>query len=339
MKTKLFSALICVFIVLVFSSCTKTSDIPQSETTSPGSNNIVSARKTGDARILAGKIDNENVLIEDSKTIEKNLDFFGKDEYGMDYENYLSYLKGLIGKVEKYTEDKNLYIITKQVDGIDKLTDIQIGDKFYYYTEDGSFGTEVFGYYFDFDEQIGSGYIFHPIMKRQDNSNVENYSATVVSSSPDFSKIMKHDIIKSDIVSKAEELILKEVAGLEYTEFENNSEVKKKIVAVNVEDIKIFTGNYTGTGKEYLVGYKKQNSFDTFTSIIFLLDQNGDLKANLFYMKEDFNFIELDGIVNAEEANTIFMVIEGYYEGSGNLIYKVEEMKPVLIARGFYFGV
>jgi len=106
-------------------------------------------------------------------------------------------------------------------------------------------------------------------------------------------------------------------------------------------ETKIFSGNFTGSGKpEYAVSLKQFVSFEAIASCIVIMDADGNILKELVPFKPaDFNFSEIDCKidVNADGMDEI-LIYTGYYEGGGYELWKYSGKRFEKITEGFFEG-
>ena len=296
-----------------------------------------------DDTVYIGMTRELGVYVEDYVTPKKFTDFFGWDTVsGTGYEKYIDYCREMVRKYDKTMKKTNEYTFREYEDGFNKLTNLKIGDKLYVSLTNGVFSGDVDKYVFDFEDEIGAGNIFYPVLNMPTTQVIPSNEIVIVSGYSNMSEINKEGITERSTIVHFKEIMLPYLKNVVATDYIDDEEIKNKVESIDDEEIKVFKGNFTGKGEnEYVVSYWRRLSFDTFATAIFVMNYDGEIINKHFDLREkDFTYIRLDAIVDYNGDGVYELIIaDGYYEGGGTGLYRLSnnEYKPV--AYGFYFGV
>ncbi|MFC2093696.1 hypothetical protein ACFLSV_07335 [Bacteroidota bacterium] len=322
----LFSFFVCTL------ACTKVDKKSQS-----------SNKPSMDDTVYIGMTRELGVYVQDHVTPKKFTDFFGWDTVsGTGYEKYIDYCREMVKKYDKTMKKTNEYTFREYEEGFDKLTNLRIGDKLYVSLTNGVFPGDVDKYVFDFEDEIGGGNIFYPVLNMPTAQVIPSNEIVIVSGYSNMSEINKDGIKERSTIDHFKEIMLPYLKNVVATDYMDDKEIKNKVESIDDNEIKVFKGNFTGKGKnEYVVSYLRRLSFDTFATVIFVMNYEGDILNKYFDIKEsDFTFIRLDGIVDYNGDDIYELIIaDGYYEGGGTGLYRLFGNDYKLVAYGFYFGV
>jgi len=212
-----------------------------------------------------------------------------------------------------------------------QFTELKPGDKLYVSTDLGIFETKVIGYVIESDANIN----FYTVLSKPDNiyfNSETYYTKYYLCSQNEIKNTINYEEEKDDIIRNKISNTLKKY----------DSKIKKNSEFETEKVIKIFKGSFVNKGEtEYAVSYVYRISFDSYASGIFIFDNNGNILIDVFgFTPEDFNFTELEGIVdyNDDGLNELLLNI-GYYEGYSLHIFKYEKDKFVIVTSGFNIGV
>ena len=139
---KIFQLFLLSFLFL-FSSCSK-------------SDNQESSAATNNKKQLTylAMTSRGHILIDDSRTLEKNKSIIGLADTNLNYYEYVERVKQMLKIRKKYKEDEYFYEIDYGKD-LEILTNLKPGDEFYLSLHDGVKKAIVTYYIFDFYEEIG----------------------------------------------------------------------------------------------------------------------------------------------------------------------------------------
>jgi hypothetical protein len=322
----LFSFFVCAL------ACTKVDNKSQS-----------SGTPSTDDTVYIGMTRELGIYVEDHVTPKKFTDFFGWDTvYGTGYEKYIDYCREMVKKYDKTMKKTNEYTFREYEKGFDKLTNLKIGSKLYVSLTNGVFPGDVDKYVFDFEDEIGAGNIFYPVLNMPTTQVIPSNEIVIVSGYSNMSEINKEGITERSTIDHFKEIMLSYLKNVVATDYIDDEEIEKKVESIDDEEIKVFKGNFTGKGEnEYVVSYWRRLSFDTFATAIFIMKYDGEIINKHFDLREkDFTYVRLDGIVDYNGDGVYELIIaDGYYEGGGTGLYRLFDNEYKLVAYGFYFGV
>ena len=322
----LFSFFVCAL------ACTKVDNKSQS-----------SGTPSTDDTVYIGMTRELGIYVEDHVTPKKFTDFFGWDTvYGTGYEKYIDYCREMVKKYDKTMKKTNEYTFCEYEKGFDKLTNLKIGSKLYVSLTNGVFPGDVDKYVFDFEDEIGAGNIFYPVLNMPTAQVIPSNEIVIVSGYSNMSEINKDGIKERSTIDHFKEIMLPYLKNVVATDYIDDEEIEKKVESIDDEEIKVFKGNFTGKGEnEYVVSYWRRLSFDTFATAIFIMKYDGEIINKHFDLREkDFTYVRLDGIVDYNGDGVYELIIaDGYYEGGGTGLYRLFGNDYKLVAYGFYFGV
>ena len=304
---------------------------------------IGSASDTGHDTVYIGLTGDLGIYVEDHVTPKLFTDFFGWDTAtGEGYEKYVNYCREVAQKYTRTMEKTNKFVFDDYEKEFEKLTNLKIGDKLFVSFSGGVFPGEVYKYVFDFEDEIGAGNIFYPVLNIPTNQIIPSNEIVVVSGYSNMSAIDRTGEKDRAVVDHFKDILLpmlKDVVAMDYID---DKEIKNKVTSIDDEEIKVFKGDFTGSNKdEYAVCYWKQLSFDKFASAIFIMNYEGEILNKHFKLREgDFQYVRVAGIVDYNGDGIYELIIEdGYYEGGGTGLYELIDNDYKMIAYGFYFGV
>jgi len=329
---KYFAYLFLIYFFLSSSACTKINK-----------ESIGSTSDTGLNTVYIGMTGDLGIYVEDHVTPKLFTDFFGWDTVtGEGYEKYVNYCREVAQKYSKTMAKTNKYVFDNYEKEFEKLTNLKIGDKLFVSFSGGVFPGEVYKYAFDFEDEIGAGNIFYPVLNIPSNQVIPSNEIVVVSGYSNMSVIDRAGEKDRAVVDHFKDILLpflKDVVTIDYID---DKEIKNKVTSIDDEEIIVFKGDFTGSNKvEYAVCYWKRLSFDKFASTIYIMDYSGEMLNKYFDLREgDFQYIRLAGIVDYN-GNGIYELIikDGYYEGGGTGLYELIDNEYKMVAYGFYFGV
>jgi hypothetical protein len=283
------------------------------------------------------------VYVEDHVTPKLYTDFFGWDTLtGTGYGKYLDYCREVVQKYTKTTEKKNVYVFEEYKKEFDKLTNLKIGDKLSVSLPSGVYSGDVYKYVFDFEDEIGAGNIFYPVLNLPTAQVMPSNEIVIVSGYSNMSEIINEGVNDRSTIEHFKKIMfpyLKDVYTINYVD---DKEIGNKVESIDDEEIKVFKGNFSGKSEnEYAVSYFRQLSFDTFATAIFIMNYDGEIVNKYFDLIEKaYTYIRLDGIVDYNGDGIYELIIaDGYYEGGGTGLFKYSQGEYKLLAYGFYFGV
>jgi hypothetical protein len=298
--------------------------------------------KTSDT-VFFGEWNGKQIIIEDNYKFAENEKNASNDPKANSYDMYGEKLKDILKKLGVYKESKYEYYIEEQVPEFLGYSNLKIGDKIFISSAGGVYPAEVNGYYINFDDIIGSGAIFYATAEKPIDADLASKELVVVSYNNNMSKSNVLGISEQPVKDKFKSFVLPLFKDVKVTEYNDaGKEINRKVDSIRNDEIKIFKGNFTGTGShEYLTGVTIRDGSTHFTSAIFIIDESGKIIKELSklevrgftystpYMTVDMNG---DGILE-------IITNDGYYEGGGYNFHRFKdgEFKPV--TSGFIFGV
>jgi hypothetical protein len=281
------------------------------------------------------------IIVEDYQKINENLNTGDSipENYMANYEKYGESLKELLKKHADYSEQKTEYYIEGFQPEFAVYTDLRPGDKLYLSTRDDLLEGKIDGYYIDLNDQIGGGAVFYATLKVQKQNMLEDYEILLCSSAPGMTKLNRRGITNKDMKNEFKNYILPQLIGLK-TIGDDGTEIPLK--KIKDEEIKVFQGNFTGkSDDEYLVGLTLRNDFTNFSSLIYVMDGDGNiiiefapLVKNNFYYSEIYAIVDING-------DGVYELItnDGYYEGGAYNLQKFNGSSLEVKTSGFMFGV
>jgi len=321
---------ICFFLSAV--ACTKV-DKEKTEPANNSNHDTVYIGMTGDL----------GIYVEDHVTPKLFIDFFGWDTVtGEGYEKYVNYCRDVAQKYTRTMEKTNKFVFDDYKKEFEKLTNLKIGDKLFVSYSGGVFPGEVYKYVFDFEDEIGAGNIFYPVLNIPTNQVIPSNEIVVASGYSNMSAIDQTGEKDHAVVDHFKDILLPMLKDVVTTEYIDDKEIKNKVTSIDDEEIRIYKGDFTGSNKdEYAVCYRERLSFDKFASAIFIMNYKGEILNKHFKLMEStFQYIRLAGIVDYNGDGINELIIEdGYYEGRGTGLYELIDNEYEMIAYGFYFGV
>ena len=304
---------------------------------------IGSASDTGHDTVYIGLTGDLGIYVEDHVTPKLFTDFFGWDTAtGEGYEKYVNYCREVAKKYPNSKEGKDKYVFNDYKKEFEKLTDLKNGDRLFVSLSSGVFPGEVYKYVFDFEDEIGAGNIFYPVLNIPTNQVIPSNEIVVTSGYSNMSAIDHTGEKDRSVVEHFKDILLPMLKDVVATDYIDDKEIKNKVTSIDDEEIKVFKGDFTGSNKdEYAVCYWKQLSFDKFASAIFIMNYEGEILNKHFKLREgDFQYVRVAGIVDYNGDGIYELIIEdGYYEGGGTGLYELIDNDYKMIAYGFYFGV
>jgi hypothetical protein len=218
----------------------------------------------------------------------------------------------------------------------DRITDLKEGDKIYIATKDNILEGSIARYFINMDDEIGSGNMFYAIADIPNALLLQTDEPIIVSRTKMNNPINSKKITDASVVSMAKKFIESLVKDLRMNEDYGNTDDKAPVKVVD-EDLTILD---KGNG-EYVVGFSKRISFDSFTGMIFTMDGRGK-KVNTVsrFTPGDFGYSKLLGIIDLNNDGELeYFVESGYYEGAGYILYNSNDGQLKEVASGFFFGV
>jgi hypothetical protein len=283
--------------------------------------------------IYIGETDEKGVLIEDNRTWNKDGEFKSDDSEG-----YIKYIEYVRSTTRKYSTEENPIEVI--IDGykpeFDRITDLKEGDKVYIATKDNVLEGSIARYYINMDDEIGSGNMFYAIADIPNALLMQTGEPVVVSRMKMENPVNSKNVTDASVTAMAKKIIEPMVKDVKMNEDYGNPEDRTP-VKVEGEDLTILD---KGNG-EYVVGFSKRLSFDSFTGTIFTMDKSGKMVNTVSrFTPGDFGYSKLLGIIDLNNDGGLeYLVESGYYEGAGYILYNSNDGKLTEVASGFFFGV
>ncbi len=291
--------------------------------------------------VCFGRWDGKKIIVDDYSKYSANEKLM--DSTGMGYELYGNDLKAVIGKYQKYDEQKYEYFFDDYKPEFEKYTSFKIGDKIYISASSGVYETEVKGYYINLDDMIGAGTIFYAVLNPPPAAKFGENEIVVCSFNSSMKPVNRKGITNRDIQSQFKAFILPKLKGIKKTEYDDKGrESVKPVTGLNDEEFRLFEGNFTGSGgNEFLVSVNLRNDFTNFTSLIFVMDGEGKILSEMTTLAANsFTFSQAEGITDINGDGVMEIITyDGYYEGGGYNLHKYSGGLYKTITTGFVFGV
>lgn len=333
--------LLLSFTLVLFVSCGKKENTSGNGDTNSTFSKVESV-KTSDT-VFFGEWNGKQIIIEDNYKFAENEKSASNDPKANSYDMYGEKLKDILKKLGLYDEDKYEYYVTEQHPEFSAYSNLKIGDKIFISSAVGVNPAEVNGYYINFDDMIGAGAIFYATADKPLDAKLDSKELVVVSFNNNMSKTNVLGVNEQPVIDKFKSFVLPLLKDVRVTEYNDaGDEIDRKIDSLRNDEIKIFKGNYTGTGKnEYLTGVTIRDGATHFTSAIFIIDESGKIIKELSklevrgftystpYMTVDMNG---DGILE-------IITNDGYYEGGGYNFHRIKDGEFKQGTSGFMFGV
>lgn len=324
---------IAFFILLSFTgfTCedTKTpGDVSSGDTMNSRNKTITSLSENN---IFIGKTDEVGILIEDNRTHQKDAEFKFEDQDG--FSNYIKYVKDLAAKYKGESEIEVTF--DNYMPEFDRITSLKPGDKLYIATKDQVLEGSVSRYFVNVDDEIGSGNMFYAIADLPNALLLQTDQPLIVSRDKIDSPINENKVTGSDVLNNAKKIIEPMVKDLKMEDYSGNN-AGEVPVKLDDEDFTILKDS-----DSYIVGFNKRIKFDSFTGMMFRMDNEGKVLETMYpFTPGDFGYMQLVGIIDLnKDGNVEYLVESGYYEGMGYLLYEFHAGKLNEVASGFFFGV
>jgi len=298
---------------------------------------------SNDGKIFLGRYMKGKLIIEDNATYTKNEYSWAKDSMD-NYERYCGYLKTYAKKYANYKENKTEYFFDSFKDEFKKLTTIRIGDKLNISAPGAVFQSAITKYYLNFDDMVGSGVVFYAVAEPV-NASLADYDVVICSDNSKISKLNTSKMMLSDdpaLFKSVTSLFMQKAKDIKIKDESSDTEKYELVTSIDTSEMVILPGSFTSAGaKEYIAGYTKRQSFDNFAYYIIIINEKGET-VNIFaeLVKDSFTFENIIGIVDIN-GDGIYEILteDGYYEGSGYNLHKLNGKEYKVITSGFFFGV
>ncbi len=332
--------LILFFSILLINPCNKEGQ------ESTQINKEITPGKTepkSDSPVFLGRFSGGRLLIEDSKTYEKNAFTWAEDTL-QNYDKYYDYLKSIAQKHASYKDDIPGYYFGDELSEFKKLTTLNKGDKLYISAKSGVYPAEIKGYYMNFDDIIGSGIVFYAVAEAHGITFEEN-EIFICSANSGMSPFISGKLTVADnpgIFGSVKSLMMEKVKDIKVRDESSEKEKYIPVTGIDTSELVILRGSFTEAGvKEYIAGYTKRQSFDNFAYYIIIVDAQGRLIREFSgLVKDSFTYESVIGIADIN-GDGIYEVLteDGYYEGSGYNLHMLDGSGYKVITGGFFFGV
>lgn len=280
--------------------------------------------------------DNNNILLEDHLTREKNQDT-SKDPF-MYYDRYSQSIIDMLINLGLYNENKSIYNFDKDNIAFEQYSNIRIGDVFYLATSAKVYTVKAIGYKIFLEDVSGAGNIFYVVLENPEPSGTGKGTVCIASKNPNIRTLDTTGVTDPKIIDKFQNII--------------NNLIPEK--SINAEDftpyqtLKIFSGQFVDQirmpqrpVKQYLVSFLKKTGLETYSCLVNIFDEDGVLLKELVPVQIDsFDFRDAIGIIDVNGDGKQEILTEwGYYEGWGLELFRLEGEKYISIADGFFFGL
>ena len=349
MSKKITILVMCLIFITSVSCTRKSEEIGDSSKTSEGKSQ--NEKSAGEKQLTAvsdtvffGMWKGKYVIIEEGYKFKQFEEEYNKDPDGMAYDRYGDKLTGLLKKYANYSEKKTEYYIGEFKPEFADYTNLRPGTKMYISSRNRVYETAISGYFINLDDLIGSGAVFYAAANLPHDADFSENEIVVCSYNSNMSQVNSIPITDQAAFDKFTAYLMPKFQNLKIRTYDETTqkEVDKKFEKFTNEDIKIFKGNFTKKGtEEYLVGATVQNDFTNFTSLIYIMDENGKVinevspyKENDFIYSKPFAIVDFNG-------DGLWEIItdDGYYEGSGYNLMKFDGKVFKMLTSGFTFGV
>lgn len=276
-----------------------------------------------------------HILIDDSRTLEKNKSIIGLADTNLNYYEYVERVKQMLKIRKKYKEDEYFYEIDYGKD-LEILTNLKPGDEFYLSLHDGVKKAIVSYYIVDFDAEIGGGPIFYPVLILEDKS-IPDEGIYIASTTSDISST--NVPLKSNDYPEIVSSMLEKFKGFEIEEWSETGESSlQPLKSFGDDEIFIIKNKLNDN---FIVSVLKRKSFDMFISGAFEVTKTGEIISEIIPQNEgDFYYQFISGVfLTGKDSEQEYIFQEGYYEGAGYGIMKKTASGFENILTGFFFGV
>jgi hypothetical protein len=335
------AAYLFCFLLVISVSCGKKENSSGSGDTNNTFTKVESVR-TSDT-VFLGEWNGKQIIIEDNYKFAENEKNASNDPKANSYDMYGEKLKDILRKLGVYKESKYEYYIEEQVPEFSGYTNLKIGDRIFISSAGGVHSAEINGFYINLDDMIGAGAIFYATADKPVDAKLDSKELVVVSFNNNMSKTNVLGVNEQPVIDKFKLFMLPVLKDVRVTDYNDaGDEINRKIDSLRNDEIKIFKGNFTGTGNnEYLSGVTIRDGATHFTSAIFIMDESGQIIMEM-------NKLEVKGFTFGMPYMTVdtngdgiheVITYDGYYEGGGYNFHRFKdgEFKPV--TSGFMFGV
>ena len=283
--------------------------------------------------VYIGRTDAKGILVEDNRTWNKDKEFKTDDPEG--YYKYVEYINSIAKKYSQGNDSLEV-LIEGYKSEFDRITDLKMDDKVYIATNNDVLEGTISSYFINLDDEIGSGNLFYGVAVVPNAMVMKADEPVIVSRSKMSSPINSNNITDASVLSMAKKIIEPLVKDVKMIDESGNTEEQTPVI-LSDEDFTILD---KGNG-EYVVGFSKRISFDSFTGTIFTMDKNGKMVNTVSrFTPGDFGYSKLLGIIDLNGDGVLeYFVESGYYEGAGYILYNSKDGELTEVASGFFFGV
>lgn len=267
------------------------------------------------------------------------------EDYGKGYDELGGDFTALVKKYSEYKEDVHEYYFNEYHDEFSRYSALTPGDILFVSSDKGVFAGEVSGYYINLDDMIGGGCVFYAVLEMKQNIEFKEYEIMLCSGENNISRLDRTGGTDEKLRDKFKDYLMPLLKNVMITDYSSEKPDSVKLKTLKADELIVFKGNFTGTNGagsgEYLVNVLVRNDFTAFTSLLYVMDENGKvikelspLAINEFYFAALYAVVDLNG-------NGIQEIItnDGYYEGEAYNLFKFENGEFILITSGFLFGV
>ncbi len=144
----------------------------------------------------------------------------------MDYDNYISYIKGIVKKYASYSDTVKEYYIEGWKNEFSKLTDIKPGTDMYFGAPGRVDQRTITGYYINIDDEIFGGVMFYPMAGYSGRVKLPEDEILVCTPGSKITKIDNKGITDKNTVDKFKTKLLPMLKDLTYTDWEGEQRNK-----------------------------------------------------------------------------------------------------------------
>ncbi|MBM4158464.1 MAG: hypothetical protein FJ216_06755 [Ignavibacteria bacterium] len=292
----------------------------------------------------------KGILLQDNISFQKNLSYWKKDQFDSYYSDYSGYITNILKREGLDETSRDGFYFYEKKKAFEKLSDINIGQKYFISAPSGVYKTESIGYAIFPEDEIGGGSIFYVLLKNPDGLKLNGGDIVIISESEDMSRLDTSGITDNVFLEKFKLHLLPLLIDIKYEDYSSGQEVIKRldIKEIDNSEIKVFEGKFYEPRemikthmKQYLVSYVRRISFDKYITYANIIDENGNMLQKFIPLKKgDFQYTKVLGVIDINNDGYLEILSEsGYYEGRGYELWKLEGGDYVIELEGFFFGV